>query len=67
VPRNVFLAAGLIWSLIISNSEFAVMTQQFFLICIVVAGIFGAMTANKRIFMIQSMPALIALVLILSK
>jgi putative membrane protein len=61
------LAAGLIWSLIISNSEFAVMTQQFFLICIVVAGIFGAMTANKRIFMIQSMPALIALVLILSK
>lgn len=57
---NGFLSAGLIWSLLISDSEWRLNVALFFLLCVAVAGIYGAMTAGKRIFYVQAMPALIA-------
>ncbi len=56
---NGFLSAGLIWSLFISDSEWHLNVALFFLLCVAVAGIYGAMTAGKRIFYVQAMPALI--------
>lgn len=58
---NGFLAAGLAW---------AVATQQrnvalFFLGCVVVAGIYGAATVNRRIFFVQALPALLAVAALL--
>ncbi len=52
---NGFLAAGLIWSLWMGDAGRA--TVLFFLGCVVVAGIYGAATANKRILFIQAVPA----------
>jgi len=64
---NGFLAAGLIWSLLISSIEWQRNVALFFLGCIAVAGIYGALTASKKIFFVQALPALIAIaVLILS-
>lgn len=59
---NGFLAAGLIWSLCIGNVEWARNIASFFLICILVAGLYGAMTADKKILLVQSVPAASALV-----
>ncbi|CAL2082313.1 DUF1304 domain-containing protein [Tenacibaculum sp. 190524A02b] len=54
---NGFLAAGLVWSMILQNDN----TATFFLICIFIAGMYGAYsTKNKRIFIVQSIPALLA-------
>src|ERR1700741_37816 len=58
---NGFLAAGLIWGLITSNLGF----QIFFLVCAIVAGIFGAATAKVSILFGQALPAAIALALVL--
>ena len=55
---NGFLAAGLLYAVITGSREFAV----FFLACVVVAGLYGAWSVNKRIFFIQALPALLALV-----
>lgn len=57
---NGFLAAGLIWGLWTDN----IGVQQFFLGCVLVAGVYGAITANMRILWVQALPALIALVLV---
>jgi putative membrane protein len=57
---NGFLAAGLIWSLLAGVNE-SLHLKIFFLSCIVIAGIYGGCTANKRIFIIQGLPALITL------
>ena len=57
---NGFLSAGLIWSLLISDVDWHLNVALFFLLCVSVAGIYGAMTAGKRIFYVQAMPALIA-------
>lgn len=62
---NGFLAAGLIWSLFIDSIEWSQHVAVFFLICVAVAGIYGALTASKKIFFIQALPALVALLLIL--
>lgn len=56
---NGFLAAGLIWGLTLGNSGLGIMT--FFLGCMVIAGIFGAITASKKILFIQAMPAALGL------
>nr|WP_026357602.1 DUF1304 domain-containing protein [Empedobacter brevis] len=65
---NGFLAAGLIWSFLIENTEWSFNIRLFFLGCVVVAGIFGAVTASKKIFFVQALPALLAiLVTIISK
>ena len=56
---NGFLAAGLIWGLLATHETFAI--RLFFLSCVVLAGIFGALTVSRRIFFIQALPALVAL------
>ncbi len=57
---NGFLAAGLLWA-VVEKSSFSIHIATFFLSCIVVAGIYGAMTASKKIFFIQALPAIITL------
>lgn len=54
---NGFLAAGLAWGALTDQKPVVI----FFLICVAVAGVFGAITVNSRIFMIQALPALIAI------
>ena len=61
---NGFLSAGLIWSLFISDIQWQIYVAIFFLSCVLIAGIFGAFTASKKIFFVQGVPALIALLLI---
>ena len=55
---NGFLAAGLIWGLFAGDE-----VKTFFLICVMIAGIFGAFTVSRRVLFIQALPALFALVL----
>ena len=57
---NGFLAVGLIWSLLIDDREWHFNVALFFLLCVVVAGIYGGMSAGKRIFYVQGVPALLA-------
>jgi putative membrane protein len=57
---NGFLAAGLIWGLFAGYTD----VQKFFLGCVLVAGVYGAITANARILWIQAAPASLALILI---
>jgi putative membrane protein len=57
---NGFLAAGLIWSFLISDNNWQANVAMFFLGCVIVAGIYGALTASKRIFFVQALPAIIA-------
>jgi putative membrane protein len=59
---NGFLAAGLVWSLGLPEPLDRTV-RSFFLICVVVAGVFGAATASKKILYIQAMPGLLALCL----
>ena len=54
---NGFLAAGLLYGLATGSREF----ELFFLACIVIAGIYGAATVNRRIFFVQAVPALLAI------
>ncbi|MEY9418815.1 putative membrane protein [Bradyrhizobium japonicum] len=59
---NGFLAAGLIWGLVHGNPAFAFQIKAFFLLCVIVAGAYGAMTVSTRILLVQALPAAIALV-----
>jgi putative membrane protein len=58
---NGFLAAGLIWSLLISDTLWSSNVALFFLGCVAVAGIYGAFSASKKIFYTQALPAMVAL------
>ena len=58
---NGFLAAGLVWGLSADRRD----VQAFFLGCVVVAGVFGGLTAKTSILFTQGLPALIALALVL--
>ncbi|MFD2099992.1 DUF1304 domain-containing protein [Flagellimonas iocasae] len=62
---NGFLSAGLIWSLLIQNPVWQVYVALFFLGCVAVAGMYGAVTASKKIFVVQGLPALIGIALLL--
>lgn len=62
---NGFLAAGLIWSLLIRDTLWQENVAIFFLGCVAVAGIYGALSADKKIFYVQALPALIGLALVL--
>lgn len=62
---NGFLAAGLAWSLI-GSAAIALPMRTFFLGCVVVAGIYGGMTASRRILFVQALPAAIALAVTLA-
>lgn len=59
---NGFLAAGLFWGLWLGPAGNSV--KVFFLLCVLVAGIYGAATANKRILFIQAVPAALGLALL---
>lgn len=59
---NGFLAAGLIWSLCIQEHHWAFHVAIFFLTCVSIAGIYGAWSASKKIFYVQALPAIIALI-----
>ncbi len=60
---NGFLAAGLLWGAWLGAAGYPV--KVFFLLCVVVAGVFGAVTANRRILFVQALPGGIALTLVL--
>jgi putative membrane protein len=59
---NGFLAAGLIWSLLLGPPGFN--TKCFFLTCVLIAGVYGGLTANKKILIVQAVPAGLALALL---
>lgn len=54
---NGFLAAGLVWSLVAARADVA----TFFLVCVVVAGIYGGLSVKRSILWIQALPAAVAL------
>ena len=62
---NGFLAAGLVWSLLIGDPAWQRHVALFFLGCVAVAGLYGAATASRRIFFVQALPALVALAAVL--
>lgn len=62
---NGFLAAGLIWSLLIIDATWQKNVALFFLGCVAIAGIYGALTASKRILYVQGIPAIVAIVLLM--
>ncbi len=62
---NGFLAAGLIWSLFITDTTWQKNIAVFFLTCILIAGIYGGFTASRRIFTSQALPAALALLSLL--
>lgn len=59
---NGFLAAGLVYGVIAGSREF----ELFFLGCVIAAGLYGAATVNRRIFFVQSVPALLAMAAVLA-
>jgi putative membrane protein len=61
---NGFLAAGLAWGLLQAVPAFAFQIKAFFLLCVIVAGVYGAATVSRRILFIQAAPAAVALVLL---
>ena len=59
---NGFLAAGLFWGLSLGAAGTGV--KIFFLLCVLVAGVYGAVTASRRILLMQALPAAIGLALV---
>lgn len=62
---NGFLVAGLVWSLIIKDDVWSANVALFFLLCVAVAGVYGAATAGKRILFVQTVPAVLAIFAVL--
>src|SRR5688500_9437079 len=62
---NGFLVAGLVWGLWLGDAGLAVKT--FFLVCVIVAGVFGAATVSRRILYVQAVPAALALIALLAR
>jgi putative membrane protein len=58
---NGFLVAGLVWGLVVDRSD----VEIFFLVCVIVAGVYGALTVSRKILVVQAVPALLALVAVL--
>jgi putative membrane protein len=54
---NGFLAAGVVWGLVSGRKD----VKLFFLTCVIIAGVFGALTAKPSIFFTQALPAILAL------
>ena len=61
---NGFLAAGLVWGLVQGNPGFAFQIKAFFLLCVIVAGVYGAYSVSRKILFVQAAPAAIALILL---
>ena len=64
---NGFLAAGLIWSILHPQPGTAIQLQLFFLLCVLVAALYGGLTARRTILIVQGGPALLALVTVLAR
>lgn len=64
---NGFLAAGLTWTFFIQDALWRSNVSIFFLSCVAVAGIYGTLTADKKIFFVQTLPALVGLVFVLGQ
>ena len=62
---NGFLVAGLAWGLWLGAEGFAI--KLFFLTCVLVAGLFGAATASRKILFIQALPAALAIAALLAR
>jgi putative membrane protein len=60
---NGFLAAGLIWGLTLGAAGLSI--KVFFLLCVLVAGVYGALTASRKILFVQALPAFVGLVLLM--
>lgn len=61
---NGFLVAGLLWGLWLGPEGFAI--KVFFLGCVIIAGVFGALTVSRKILFVQALPAVLALVALLA-
>jgi putative membrane protein len=61
---NGFLAAGLVWGLLLGVPGFGLQIKTFFLLCVIVAGVYGALTVSRRILYVQAAPAAVALILL---
>jgi putative membrane protein len=61
---NGFLAAGLVWG-IVGPDDLRFGFQVFFLLCVIVAGLYGAATASRRILLVQALPGALALAAVL--
>jgi putative membrane protein len=61
---NGFLVAGLAWGL--SMGDAGIQVKVFFLACVIVAGLFGGATVNRKILFVQAIPGIIALALLLA-
>jgi putative membrane protein len=59
---NGFLAAGLVWGLVTDQTQ----VKVFFLLCVVVAGVYGAATVSRRILLVQAIPAALGLAAVLA-
>jgi len=64
---NGFLAAGLIWSFFITDAEWSANVASFFLGCVLIAGLYGAATVQKKILYVQAVPAILGLLAIYFK
>ena len=58
---NGFLAAGLVWSLLQPDAVFGLQLKTFFLACVIVAAIYGALSVKRSILYVQGIPAMLAL------
>jgi putative membrane protein len=61
---NGFLAAGLIWGLVQPTPGFAFQIKVFFLLGVIIAGVYGAVSVSRKILFAQALPAAIALILL---
>jgi putative membrane protein len=59
---NGFLAAGLVWGLVQPSAAFGFQIKVFFLLCVIVAGIYGAVSVSRKILFVQAAPAALALI-----
>lgn len=60
---NGFIAAGLLWGVLQGTEGFDF--KVYFLLCVIVAGVYGALTANRKILFVQALPGVLALLLVL--
>ncbi len=63
---NGFLAAGLIWSALIQEEAWSLRIAAFFLVCVALAGSYGGISVHRKIFFVQGIPALLALLFLLA-
>ncbi|WP_225094495.1 DUF1304 domain-containing protein [Streptomyces sp. CoH27] len=62
---NGFLSAGLVWGAVASDPV-GFQARVFFLVCVAVAGVYGAVTSSRKILFVQTVPALVGLLLVLT-